>query len=211
MAELMINLKNSSNTAIIVLHEIYGVNHHILDVCQEYHLQGYDVYCPDLLGDGKVYAYEQQVKAYEYFIANVGFSVYQEISLLVKRLASEYKQVFIVGFSIGATLAWLAAGAGHCNGVVCHYGSRVRDYLSTKPKCPVLLIMASQDEAYLASQAQKDLEGASNIVLEVFEGEHGFCDPYTAVYNSISADSAKQLAHEFIDHLIEAKRHTNLK
>lgn len=207
----MITLEGRSNTAIIVLHEIYGVNRHILNVCKEYHLQGYDVYCPDLLGDHKVYSYELHVKAYEYFIGNVGFGVYQEISLLVKRLASEYEQVFIVGFSIGATLAWLVAAAVPCNGIVCHYGSRIRDYLSTKPKCPVLLIMARQDEAYLVSQVQKDLEGTPNIVLEIFEGAHGFCDPYTAAYHSVSADSAKQMTHEFINDLIESKKDTNLK
>ncbi|MDI5811330.1 DUF535 family protein, partial [Salmonella enterica subsp. enterica serovar Anatum] len=42
--------------------------------------------------------------------------------------------------SVGATLAWLSAASGLCDGVVCYYGSRIRQYLHLAPLCPTLVI-----------------------------------------------------------------------
>ncbi|SET52294.1 Dienelactone hydrolase family protein [Enterococcus malodoratus] len=45
------NLIKGSENAVIILHEIYGLNQFILDVCNQYSEKGYDVFCPDLLGN----------------------------------------------------------------------------------------------------------------------------------------------------------------
>ncbi|MGV8905417.1 MAG: dienelactone hydrolase family protein [Acetobacterium sp.] len=42
-------LKSGSDSAIIILHEIYGINPHIASVCNTYFSKGYDVYCPNWL------------------------------------------------------------------------------------------------------------------------------------------------------------------
>lgn len=47
----LIKYIHKSNIAIVVLHEIYGVNNFIKDVCQKYYKGGYDVFCPELLGE----------------------------------------------------------------------------------------------------------------------------------------------------------------
>lgn len=49
-------IKNNKN-ALIVLHEIYGVNKFIEDVCVQYQKQDFDAYCPNLL-DKECYSYE---------------------------------------------------------------------------------------------------------------------------------------------------------
>lgn len=45
----MIKITKNYKNAIIILHEIYGVNRFIETISLEYHIQGFDVYCPDML------------------------------------------------------------------------------------------------------------------------------------------------------------------
>ncbi|MEL7568217.1 MAG: dienelactone hydrolase family protein [Dehalobacterium sp.] len=39
-------------SAVIVLHEIYGINPHIRYVCQQYEAVGYDIICPNFIKSG---------------------------------------------------------------------------------------------------------------------------------------------------------------
>lgn len=43
----MYTLLSKNENAVIVLHEIYGLNNHIKQVCKELHNSGLDVYCPN--------------------------------------------------------------------------------------------------------------------------------------------------------------------
>lgn len=36
--------------AIIIIHEIYGINQFIKNVCEKIRLAEYDIYCPNLIG-----------------------------------------------------------------------------------------------------------------------------------------------------------------
>ncbi|HVI40046.1 MAG TPA: dienelactone hydrolase family protein [Anaerovoracaceae bacterium] len=56
----MLTYQNSSDTLIVVLHEIYGINDHIAGVCQSLADSGYDVLCPDLLDGKPHYGYERE-------------------------------------------------------------------------------------------------------------------------------------------------------
>lgn len=199
-------LKKGSDIAIVLLHEIYGINQFMRDLCEEYHAWGCDIYCPNLLKTDLVYAYEQEQDAYANFIKNIGFDIVAEVNELVERLSKEYAQVFLIGFSVGATLVWRAASDAKCSGAVCFYGSRIRDYCDLKPGCPTLLIMADQDKSYPVLQIDKDLKAIPNSILKVLNGQHGFCDPYARAYHSISAKEAKHLSYDFISGLFENKR-----
>jgi len=55
--------KNGNEAAIIILHEIYGINRFIEEVCIQYHNDGFDVFCPQLLGKEN-FTYEESSSAY---------------------------------------------------------------------------------------------------------------------------------------------------
>lgn len=82
-------LKKGSDIAIVLLHEIYGINQFMRDLCEEYHAWGCDIYCPNLLKTDLVYAYEQEQDAYANFIKNIGFDIVEEVNELVERLSKE--------------------------------------------------------------------------------------------------------------------------
>ncbi|BCE10035.1 dienelactone hydrolase family protein [Bacillus paralicheniformis] len=60
----MIHIQNKSDTAVIVLHEIYGINRHMHDVCQLIAEQGFDVICPNLLNRDQPFEYAEEKAAY---------------------------------------------------------------------------------------------------------------------------------------------------
>ncbi len=188
----------NSNAAIIVLHEIYGVNPHMHSVCQKYYSLGFDVYCPNLMGSPEHFLYSQQEKAYTYFVENVGFDASRRINVMAKGIRDQYKYVFLVGFSIGATLAWISSCSGLVDGAVCHYGSRIRDYQHLRPSCPVLLLFASQEASFAPEKLVQKLSGIPNVYGEILVAEHGFCDSFSPNYNKLAAKKAEELAQDFL-------------
>lgn len=93
------------------------------------------------------FRYEQQEEAYRHFSANVGFDP-AVVTTLLHDLRTQYETLIVVGYSVGATLAWLSAASGLCDGVVCYYGSRIRQYLHLAPLCPTLVIVARYEPAF---------------------------------------------------------------
>ena len=194
----MLELKKGNESAIIVLHEIYGINSHIEEVCQKYSEIGYDVYCPNLLKLEKPFDYSQQDEAYNHFVGNIGFDVYREVNQLMQELRPDYKKIILLGFSIGATLAWRCAEKGLCDAIICCYGSRIRDYMDVMPKCPTLLIFAEKEKSFNVYECAKALSNKQNTDIKVLDAEHGFCDPFCSAYNFEAASAANRLVNEFL-------------
>lgn len=52
------NIINNSDSAIIVVHEIYCINQHIQMVCENFAEKGYDVIYPNLIDLPQPFAYD---------------------------------------------------------------------------------------------------------------------------------------------------------
>lgn len=194
----MLKVSNNSNTIIFVLHEIYGINDQMELVCEQFSTKGYDVACPNLANITQSFAYNQTRTAYNHFIKEVGFvEAAQKIKTLLKKAKVEYKYVFLVGYSIGATVAWLCSEESNiCDGTIGYYGSRIRDYADLLPKCPVLLFFPSKEKTLNNEELIFKLEKA-NIDISVLKGEHGFCNPFGGKYNEESCKLAKEQVDVF--------------
>lgn len=193
----MLKLLSDNENAVVVLHEIYGVNAHIKKMCNIYHHSGFDVFCPDFLNRELPFTYEQHEDAYNYFTNHCGFNTSKVIDLTTELRAS-YKKIIIVGFSVGGTLAWLSASKKICDGVVSFYGSRIRDYTDHAPDCPILVIQAKHEEAYDPVLLKNKLSKYPMVSFRLFDGQHGFCDAFSKAYNQTASDEALALSHEFI-------------
>lgn len=183
----MLSYIKDNPSAIIVLHEIYGINAFIKDVCRQYHEEGYDVYCPNLRGGEGAFPYADTQAAYASFKENVGFTAYLQINALIHDLKMRYQTVVVTGFSVGATIAWLCSESAYCDGALCCYGSRIRDYVSVTPKCPALLIFAKED-AFDVARVCAQLRTKERVIVEIMDAGHGFVDPYAKRY---AADQAR--------------------
>lgn len=186
----MLTLNRKSDTLIIVVHEIYGINQHIADVCELLSEQNYDIICPNLLERATAFDYSREQMAYKYFMEQVGFvNGFQKVKEIIEEIHDDYSKVFILGFSAGATIAWLCSELDHVDGVVGYYGSRIRDYVSTKPKCPVLLFFSETEKSFDVNELVLTLD-RQNVNVHLCSGEHGFSDPYSSKYNKEAAQIA---------------------
>lgn len=82
-------------------------------------------------------------------MANVGFEKAQnDVNTLIYRLSSDYLHIRIIGFSIGATIAWLCSNNPSIHKVVGFYGSRIRQYTKVVPNAETILIFGTQEKSF---------------------------------------------------------------
>lgn len=191
------NIESTHNKAIIILHEIYGLNEHMKYQQNRYAQLGFDIVMPNMLGRDP-FTYEQVQDAYTYYKESVGFDAYNQITHLVHQLKRTYKKVYIVGFSVGATIAWRCSEDVFCDGVIACYGSRIRDYLKVNPRCPTLLLFADRD-SFSVTEVVESLVHKDDITIEIYNAEHGFMDPYSKNFNGVRAKEAEARIISFLN------------
>ena len=182
--------------AVIVLHEIYGVNKFIQEQCQKFRDAGYDVFCPNL-NDKPPFPYDKSDEAYDFFYKNVGFEVYQKISMMVNKLKEKYHNVFILGFSVGATIAWRCCENSLCSGIISCYGSRIRDYTHLSPASPTLLLFAKEDNFDVPSLICQ-LQDKQHLSVIEFDAKHGFLDSFSEHFDFQQSKHAEESITRFI-------------
>lgn len=171
----------SSDTMIILLHEIYGLNDHINYYKEILMSEGYDVLTPNLL-NREPFSYAEEQEAYMYFRNAIGMEdAVLQLKSIIEPYRSQYQRVFIIGFSVGATIAWLCSRL-RVDGVIGFYGSRIRDYTDMIPSSNTLLIFASNEISFDVTRLQKRLRTLPQTQVHVVEGEHGFMNPFHSNY-----------------------------
>ncbi|WP_088186724.1 dienelactone hydrolase family protein [Desulfosporosinus sp. FKA] len=196
----MLDYIRGKESVIIVLHEIYGINPYIEWVCEHYSEAGYDVLCPNFIKPEVYFDYDREEEAYKYFVNKVGFSqMVHEVRRILKKARTKYKKIFLLGFSVGATAAWLCSeNDNSVDGVICYYGSRIRDYLNIVPKCPTLLIFAKEEKSFNVSELISVLREKKFVNVYVLNGKHGFNDFFSKNLNQQSQKAAQTLVNEFL-------------
>ncbi len=196
----MLSFVSNSETAIVIIHEIYGINQNIKSKCSNLHSQGYDVFCPNLLCSDYYYNYDNEEEAYVNFIQSVGIEKsVKKIELILKDLRKKYKYLFIIGYSIGATISWLCSTLSYCDGIVCFYGSRIRDFISINVRCPVALFFAKVEKSFDVELLIDEIKTKHYVeIINIYNGEHGFADPYSEKFNLEAYEKAYKDMERFL-------------
>ena len=189
-------MTDTNKNAIIILHEIYGVNDFIKSQCQLFERMGFDVSCPNLISR-EPFSYDEINKAYAYFMLNVGFDYYREINHMIYQLKKRYHKVFVIGYSVGATLAWRCCENLNCDGIIACYGSRIREYTELDPFCPVLLLTAAE-RTFNVDEMNEKLQHKVNLKIIAFDAEHGFLDRYSSRFDEHSSLKAERAILKFL-------------
>ncbi|MEH7086934.1 dienelactone hydrolase family protein [Neobacillus drentensis] len=181
-------LKKSGNL-IIVIHEIYGINQHIKNFCDLLSKQDFDVICPNLLEREQPFDYSEEEIAYLNFMENVGFSdAVHKIKNLLLGVKNKYQKIYIIGFSVGATVAWLCSEEEFLDGVVGYYGSRIRNFTQIVPLCPTILFFPQEEQSFSVDELISNLDKKNIEIYKCF-GQHGFSDPYSTKFNEKSSQN----------------------
>ncbi len=190
--------RKQASIAIIVVHEIYGINQHMKDFCQSLMEYDFDVICPNLLGKKTSFDYAQEEVSYHHFMVNVGFTTASVmITKTISDLKKKYKKIYVIGFSVGATISWLCSENNDIDGIVGYYGSRIRNNMEITPHCPTLLFFPETEKSFHVDEliAALDKKGAET---HKFKGKHGFSDPYSINYHKESAQKAFNIMIQFL-------------
>ncbi|MBI0580001.1 dienelactone hydrolase family protein [Neobacillus cucumis] len=186
----MLQILKKSGDLIIVIHEIYGINQHIKNFCDLLSKQDFDVICPNLLEREQPFDYSEEEIAYLNFMENVGFSdAVHKIKKLLLGVKNEYQKIYIIGFSVGATIAWLCSEEECLDGVVGYYGSRIRNFTQIVPLCPTVLFFPEEEQSFSVDELISKLD-KKHIEIHKCFGQHGFSDPYCTKFNEQSSQNA---------------------
>jgi dienelactone hydrolase len=180
-----------SDTLVILVHEIHGVNQHMRYISHLIDQLGVDVICPDLYPSG-ISAGESEEEVYDSFFKYVGFQkASSQIKKSIEDSRGKYKYIYVVGFSAGATAAWLCSEHEAVSGVLCFYGSRIRDYVEVNPIARTILFFSSREKSFdvipLITRLEK--KENQNIDIHLFDAEHGFANPYSKAFCQEAFDS----------------------
>lgn len=138
--------------------------------------------------------FTREAQAYAAFQAGGGLDAY--VADLARALR-RYRPDALVGFSAGATAAWIASADPACRNLrlaILFYGSRIRDFRHLRPCCPVRLYFAEHEEAFDAGRLAREL-AAAGMETEIFVGcRHGFMNPLSPGYDADARQVGLDLA-----------------
>jgi carboxymethylenebutenolidase len=178
---------------LVVIQEIFGVNHHIRGVCDKFAASGYLAVAPALFDRaerGIEYGYQQSD-------IEKGRAAMQKLDLnnamtdvkAALAVAKEGGKVGIVGYCWGGTVSF--AAACRIDGLACavsYYGGGVGNLVGEKPKAPLMFHFGDKDQSIPMETVDKVKKGYPDQALFVYSAGHGFnCDER----GSYDADSAK--------------------
>jgi carboxymethylenebutenolidase len=183
--------------AIIVVQEIFGVNHHIRSVADRFTADGYVAIAPamfdrfernvDLGYTPEAIAHGRKIKV----------QVTQEMAMadlaVTVEAVSHAGNVGIVGYCWGGFIAWLASA--FLDGITCavpYYGGGILEHQDIQPRVPVLGHFGDRD-AIIPAIGVKQLQAKHpSHTLYLYAADHGFNCDERGSYDRAAADLARE-------------------
>ncbi len=189
---------------IVVIQEIFGVNHHIRSVCDRFAAAGYRAMAPQVFDRLQPnfesgYSDAEVAKARE-FVARIDWAkMMLDASSAVDALKRE-GPVAIVGFCMGGTVAFMAATRlGGLTAAIDYYGGQTVRFADNKPRCPVQMHFGEKDTHISLSDVETIRTKRPECEIHVYPGAgHGFHCDERASYEPNSAKLAWQRSLAFL-------------
>src|SRR6185312_7162743 len=157
----------SAAKGIVVIQEIFGVNHHMRDMADRFGALGYAVVAPALFdrterGVELGYTQEDIGKGRDYRMKLSDPQVMADVEAAANHLAG--KKLGIVGYCFGGTVAWWGATrTTKFAAASCWYGGGIAGTKDERPNCPVQMHFGER-----GSYSKPDCELAQKRTLDFF-------------------------------------------
>ena len=182
--------------ALVVIQEIFGVNHHIRSVCDRFAALGYVAVAPALFDrtqKGVELGYDPAgIAQGRETIGKVPYDAVLIDTQAAIDYAKQFGKVGIVGYCLGGSVAFSAAT--RLDGVVAavgYYGGRIAAVANDKPKIPTMLHFGDQDQSIPMSDVEKVKAARSgDTQIFVYHAGHGFNCDERASYDAAAAKEA---------------------
>jgi carboxymethylenebutenolidase len=197
-----------------VLQEIFGVNHFMREVCDDYAAQGYIAVCPDLfwrvepgieLTDKTQEEWDRAFELMNAFLPKFqeGVADIQATITHVRSLDGCTGKVGAVGYCLGGSLAYATACQTDIDAASGYYPVQIEDSLdyAANIKNPLILHIAEKD-GFCPPEAQEKIKAAlepnPHVTLYSYPNvDHAFArtggDNYDAASATLANDRTKEL------------------
>jgi carboxymethylenebutenolidase len=196
--------------AVVVIQEIFGVNHHIRTVCDRFAVQGYVAIAPSIFDriepDFQSGYSPEEVQIARKFVANPDWPAMLMDTQAAIDAVQDVGAVGIIGFCLGGSIAYAAATKlTGLSVAVGYYGGAIVRFADDKPKVPTQLHFGDQDHGIPLSDVETIRAKRPEIEIFVYEGaQHGFGCDERASYDKANADIARQRSLAFLgQHIVK--------
>jgi carboxymethylenebutenolidase len=189
--------------AMVVIQEIFGVNHHIRAVCDRFAAEGYVAIAPaifDRIERNFQSGYSpDEIAVARKFVANPDWDAMLRDTQAAINAVKDVGPVGIVGFCLGGSVAYAAATKlSGLRAAVGYYGGAVVRFADDRPKVPTQLHFGEKDTGILLSDVEIIRGKRPDVEIHVYPGaQHGFGCDERASYDKPSADLAWRRTLDF--------------
>ena len=182
--------------AIVVIQEIFGVNHHIRAVCDRLAAEGYVAIAPsifDRIEPNFTSGYSpDEIAVARKFVANPDWTAMLRDTQAAIDAVKEVGPVGIIGFCLGGSVAYAAATKlSGLSAAVGYYAGAVVRFADDKPKVPTQLHFGEKDAGIPLSDVEIIRAKRPEVEIHLYPGaQHGFHCDERASYDKASADLA---------------------
>lgn len=188
---------------VVIAQEIFGVNHHIQDLCDRYAKCGYTAIAPALFdrlekdvfldydSDGIAKGIELKGKLED----NLAL---KDIDA-AKNHISDSGSISVIGYCWGGTLAYLTAVQTQgFSKAVCYYGGAIASLKDQQPQIPTLLHFGDQDTGIPMTDVNAFMNTRPETKTYIYQAGHGFNCDKRGSYNAAAAKLALSRTLDFI-------------
>ncbi|MGJ4969003.1 MULTISPECIES: dienelactone hydrolase family protein [unclassified Bradyrhizobium] len=182
--------------ALVVIQEIFGVNHHIRNVCDRLAAAGYVAIAPaifDRVEPGFTSGYSpDEIAVARKFVANPDWAAFLRDTQAAIDGVKNVGPVGIIGFCLGGSIAYAAATKlSGLRAAVGYYGGAVARFADDKPTVPTQLHFGEKDAGIPLRDVEAIKAKRPDVEIFVYPGaQHGFGCDERASYDQPSADLA---------------------
>ena len=201
--------------AVVILHEVFGVNSDIRKTCDELAEQGFIAVAPDLfwrqepgvdLSVTSEADWQHGLRLYGAYDRDAGAKDVEDTINAVRKLPECSSRVAVLGYCLGALMVFLTAVRCHgVNAAVAYHGGDTEKYLGEIDglHAPMLMHLAEEDE-FTSKPAQAKIKaalaGKPNATVYSYPGQnHAFSRHGGAHYNAEAAALAHERTYSFLN------------
>jgi len=190
--------------AVVVIQEIFGVNHHIRAVCDRIAANGYVAIAPaifDRIEPNFQCGYSpDEVAVARKFVANPDWPAMLRDTQAAIDAVKHVGPVGIVGFCLGGSVAYAAATKlSGLSVAIGYYGGAIVRFADDRPKVPTQLHFGEKDAGIPLTDVETIRATRPEVEIHVYPGaQHGFNCEERASYDKASAELARQRSVEFL-------------
>jgi carboxymethylenebutenolidase len=195
---------SAPKAAVVVIQEIFGVNHHIRAICDRFAGNGYVAIAPaifDRIEPNFQSGYSpEEVAVARKFVANPDWTAMLRDSQAAIDAVKDVGLVGIIGFCLGGSVAYAAATKlSGLSAAIGYYGGAIVRFADDMPKVPTQLHFGEKDAGIPLSDVDTIRAKRPDVEIHVYPGaQHGFNCDERASYDPANASVAKQRSLDFL-------------